>query len=210
MNIYRVLDIPFVYNLSQIVLAPGKPILLKKIWANAFDVNRSPVLDVGCGPRLIGPRPKGLLCGVDINSRYLKSYLRESQVANRNKQETVIKEGSSTCLPFDDNFFHEVRANGFLHHLSDNDVYETAKEMYRCLSPDGQLVILEDVWPRSKFKRPLAWLIRRFDQGQFMRTEEQLVELFRGAIGSPIITERHTYTLLGTELCLLKWVKQKK
>ena len=208
MNIYRILDIPFVYRLSQFVLAPAKPLFMKKIWESAFDVSLSPVLDVGCGPSLIGPRPSGKLYGVDINSRYLESYLRESfSTKNKNNQETIVKEGSSICLPFDDGFFLEVRANGFLHHLTDKDVSLTDKEMYRCLAPGGQLVILEDVWPESIYKRPLAWLIRKFDQGQFMRTEEQLVTLFSNAIGEPAIIQRHTYTLIGTELCFLKWMK---
>lgn len=209
MSIYKILDIPFFYKLSQIILAPGKPIFMKNIWADAFDVGRSPVLDVGCGPKLIGPRPEGTLYGVDINVRYLESYLKESQVAclKSGTQRTIVKEGTSTSLPFEDNFFLEVRANGFLHHMDDDDLKVSAKEMYRCLAPGGQLVILEDIWPKSKFRRPLAWLIRRFDRGAFMRTEKELISLFTDAIGKPAVTKRHTYTLIGTELCFLKWIK---
>lgn len=200
MNIYKILDIPVVYKLSQFFLAPGKKIFMKNIWAATFDLSRSPVLDVGCGPKLIGPRPNGVLYGVDINVRYLESFLKESEGA-------IVKEGNSANLPFEDNFFLEVRANGFLHHINDDEVISSAKEMYRCLAPGGQLVILEDVWPRSKFSRPLAWLIRRFDRGAFMRTEEELIDLFEDAIGSPATVKRYTYTLFGTELCFLKWDK---
>lgn len=209
MNFYKILDIPFVYTLSQLLLAPGKPFFMKSIWSDAFDVDRSPVLDVGCGPKLIGPRPNGHLCGADINVRYLESFLKESEGVNvkSSAQSTTISECSSTNLPFEDNFFLEIRANGFLHHICNDDVKASAQEMYRCLSPGGHLVILEDVWPRSKFRRPLAWLIRRFDRGVHMRTEEELLALFSDAIGSPAVVKRHTYTLLGTELCLMKWVK---
>lgn len=209
MNIYKILDIPFFYKLSQMILAPGKPMFMKGIWAEAFDIGRSPVLDVGCGPKLIGPRPEGALYGVDINVRYLESYLRESQLTGLkySSQKTEVIEGTSTSLPFEDNFFLEVRANGFLHHINDDDLRISAKEMYRCLSPGGQLVILEDIWPRSKLWRPLAWLIRRFDRGEFMRTEDKLISLFTDAIGKPAVTKRHTYSLLGTELCFLKWIK---
>lgn len=158
MNIYKILDIPFFYNLSQRVFAPGKSIFMKSIWAGAFDVKSSPVLDVGCGPKLIGPRPLAVLYGLDINLGYLESYERESQMAGLRdgRQITKVREGVSTNLPFEDNFFQEVRANGFLHHISDEDLIKSAKEMYRCLLPKGQLVILEDVWPKSKFRRPLA------------------------------------------------------
>lgn len=209
MNIYRILDIPFIYKLSQIILAPGKPLFLKKIWGAVFDVNRSPVLDVGCGPKLIGPRPRGELYGVDISAQYLESFLKEAETAHGEscKLKTIVQKCSSTNLPFDANFFLEIRANGFLHHMNDDDVRLSAKEMYRCLSHGGQLVVLEDVWPRSKFRRPLAWLIRRLDRGNFMRTEEELIALFTEAIGSPSVSRRYTYTLFGTELCFLKWVK---
>ena len=190
MNIYSILDIPFVYKLSQIILAPGKRQFMKKIWSVAFDVNRSPVLDVGCGPKLIGPRPKGELYGADINAGYLNSFLREAENTGgmNGKSRTIIKQCSATNLPFDSNLFLEIRANGFLHHMNDSDVILSAKEMYRCLSHEGQLIILEDVWPRSKFRRPLAWLIRKFDRGEFMRTEEELIELFKEAIGAPAIS----------------------
>lgn len=209
MNLYKILDIPIVYKLSQIILAPGKPLFMKKVWGAAFDVERSPVLDVGCGPKLVGPRPKGELYGVDINAKYLDSFLKEAEKADgsNGKSRTIVNKCSSTNLPFENNFFLEIRANGFLHHMCDGEVSLSAKEMYRCLSPGGQLVILEDVWPRSKFRRPLAWLIRRLDRGDFMRTEEKLISLFRDAIGSPTISKRYTYTLFGTELCFLKWVK---
>lgn len=209
MNIYRILDIPFFYKLSQIVFAPGKPLFMKNIWGAVYDLNRSPVLDVGCGPKLIGPRPKGELYGVDINANYLSSFLREGErVGVQNcKSKVIVKECSATSLPFEDDFFLEIRANGFLHHMCDDDVMLSAREMYRCLSRGGHLVILEDVWPKSKFRRPLAWLIRRLDRGDFMRTEEELITLFSEAIGGPATCKRYTYTLFGTELCFLKWEK---
>lgn len=209
MSIYKILDIPFFYKLSQIIFAPGKPLFMKKIWATAFDVNLSPVLDVGCGPKLIGPRPKGELYGVDISAQYLTSFVKDAERfgSQDNQSKVIVKECSATSLPFQDDFFLEIRSNGFLHHMSDDDVKMSAKEMYRCLSPGGHLVVLEDVWPKSKLTRPVAWLIRRFDKGDFMRTESELVKVFAEAIGRPSTCVRYTYTLFGTELCFLEWKK---
>ena len=79
--------------------------------------------------------------------------------------------------------------------------------MYRCLAIGGQLIILEDVWPKSFLRRPFAWLIRKYDQGKFMRSEEELVRLFRDVIDEPVCIERHTYTFIGTELLYMKWIK---
>lgn len=207
--IYRILDIPYVYKLSQIILAPGKSVFMRKIWASAFDLNKTPVLDVGCGPALIGPRPKGLLFGVDISHDYLSAYVNNELARQEDSapNKTFVALASSACLPFHAKTFLEVRAIGFLHHLPDGTVHESAKEMYRCLAPGGELVILEDIWPSSKWSRPIAWLIRRFDRGEFMRSEAELLTVLEEAIGAPDIALRRMYTFFGAELLMMKWKK---
>ncbi|HVZ80103.1 MAG TPA: class I SAM-dependent methyltransferase [bacterium] len=209
-GLYAILDIPWVYRLSQTLLAPGKPWMIQKVFDLAFPHSRGKVLDLGCGPKLVTPEPKGLLVGVDINEAFLRDYTGGSLdrdprlVARPPKGRTRLGYRASVDhLPFAAHTFDEIRAVGFLHHLPDRVLEQAVKEMRRCLKPGGRVVVLEDVWPRNGWTRPMAWFIRRFDRGAHMRDQEGLLRIFTKAWPGKWETSRHTYTLTGSELLYL-------
>jgi SAM-dependent methyltransferase len=214
-TLYDWLEIPWIFRLSQVLLAPGKPWLFKRMFKHVFKPSWGSVLDVGCGPRLVTPKPEGLLVGVDVNAAHLRKYtggfLDQDPRAVFSPPPSRRRLGflaSADHLPFDDDSFDEARATGFLHHLPHENAVEAIREMHRCLRKGGRLIVLEDVWPRRGWARPIAWLIRRLDRGAYMRTQEELLALFQEARPGNWEWRRFTYTFVGHELLYLSRVKQ--
>ena len=189
--------------------------MMKRVFERAFNQSHGVVLDVGCGPKLTTPPPKGLLVGVDINESYLLKYtggfldVDPQSVfhppVSRNRLGFLAP---ADRLPFAEGSFDEARATGFLHHLPNDQLIEAIREMHRCLRKGGRLIALEDVWPLRAWARPLAWLIRRLDRGDYMRTQEELLKLFQEACQGTWECSRYTYTLTGTELLYLRLIKK--
>ncbi len=190
--LYPILNNPLVYRASQVVLAPGANFFLRKHFNKIFKDSKGLILDVGCGPQLntsAGPEQK--LVGLDINLGYIKSYSKDSQ------RKGVV--GSAAAMPFRRNSFDECRSFGLLHHLADADARQTIQEIMRLTDGRGRVVIIDSVWPRRPYLRPLAWLLRKLDRGQWVRTEEALLEMVRSFSEYQIQSYRFTYTLIGHE-----------
>lgn len=191
--VYRLLDWPPLYELVQWVTAPGAHFALpRKIRArlpeNSGD---SLILDVGCGPdswlARAGYRPVGL----DIRPVYL--------IRNRAALRAAIV-GSATALPFSSGYFHQVWSIGVLHHLEDMAAARVIEEMIRVCRRPGQVVILDSVLPLNVWARPVAYVTRRLDRGNAIRTQASLRALLLQDVEWKI--ERFTYTLTGLEALL--------
>ena len=144
-SLYRLLDFPFIYSLSQKLLVPGAGLLLKKKYKQLFGESKGLILDVGCGPALTTPNPNGDVIGIDMNIYYIRNYLMSHGKLNFcRKMSDFITYGvvsSSEALPFADDAFEESRCVGPLHHLSHASALLTIKEMIRCTHQDGRIVI---------------------------------------------------------------------
>jgi len=193
-SIYRQLERPWLYRLSQTLLAPGnqKAIMnrIGKLLTHLPPATR--ILDVGCGPSSwlwqAGLRPIGL----DLSVAYTASY---------NQQGGVAVTGSAAALPFSDNTFDGVWSIALLHHLPDDLARQTVNEMLRVCRPHGYIAIFDAVLPEPAWHRPLAYALRRLDRGKFMRRENELKNLLppRESFG----LERFTYTYNGLEAVLV-------
>ena len=113
--------------------------------------------------------------------------------------------GSALNLPFADMTFDVVWSIGMLHHLPDDDAQQAIQEMLRVCRTDGHVVILDAVLPQISWKRPLAALIRRFDRGNFMRHEYQLISLIKEQ--EEWTKRRYTYAATGLEMLELVHIK---
>lgn len=212
--LYRLLEIPFVYRLSQVLLAPGQYRFLEPIFKRIFNHPAQRVLDVGCGPHLNTTEPQGLLVGVDINPSYINQYtggfvdedprLILAPPPSRRRLGYVA---SADQLPFADGSFDEVRTFGLFHHLTDEQTRKTLQEMNRCLGRGGRMVVLDNVWPLRAWTRPLAWLTRRLDRGKHVRTQEELHHMILEACPGSWTWERNTYTYTGLEHMCFQCVK---
>ncbi len=209
-KIYLLLEIPFIYRLAQIILAPGFQQKLQPLHQKIFSEVTSSVLDIGCGPKLTTPEPNGLLAGVDINESYIKSYSgsisKDAQIIF-NKSTYRSRVGfvaSADHLPFVDGSFDEARSNALFHHLPDKVANKTIQEMFRCVRPGGRLIIIDAVWPLKNWRRPLAWLLLRLDRGSNVRSQEEMLTVVQEACPGPWKWERHTITYVGVEFLFLQ------
>lgn len=191
-RIYSALDKPLFYRLAQKIFAPGaRASLIAHLRTITQSLPpRTNLLDVGCGPEswlfAVGLKPTGL----DLTESYVAEWIKRGDRA-------VV--GSADELPFAAKSFEGVWSIGLLHHLPDETVRKVMQECVRvCQHNDGYLVILDAVKPRVAWRRPLAWLIRRMDRGQFMRTEGQLRSLLHKDYEWSV--RRITYALTGLEL----------
>jgi SAM-dependent methyltransferase len=189
--VYRLLEPPWLYRLSQRVLAPrSERNFTEKI---KHLVTQLPVahniLEVGCGPSSylwrVGLHPIGL----DLSSDYIAAFVTHTEPA-------VV--GSADALPFPDNSFDGVWSLGLLHHLPDVTAYKAVSEMLRVCRKGGYVVIFDAVMPESAWRRPIAYALRRLDRGGFVRQEGKFKAILP-PVTHPYVIERLTYSFNGLE-----------
>jgi SAM-dependent methyltransferase len=212
---YKILEYPFVYTAVNTIVGPGARRLEGKLYRRLFKGCRGLVLDVGCGPRLRSPSPDGIVVGVDINPAYLRSYTGgfvdedlELFVKAPGGRTRFGYLGTAEKLPFSDGQFDEVRNRAMLHHLDADGASAIIREMVRCLRPGGRAVIIDPVWPRVALLRPFAWLVHKFDRGEWIRTQEDLVHLVESATQIGWNHLRYTSTYTGLEAVVLTLEKR--
>lgn len=193
-SLYRILDVPAIYAVSQALLAPGAKQLLTRELRKPFR-GLPPgrlVLDVGCGPSSWLFRLNLHPVGLDLSLPYVKQYSQNGHIG-------VV--GSAGGLPFVSESFDTVFTIGLLHHLSDKLAGQSLREMLRVCRAGGSLVVIDAVMSRSPWRRPLAHLARRMDRGGYIRTEETFRCPLEENIPHPKELERFTYSWTGLE-CL--------
>ncbi|MCA9398888.1 MAG: methyltransferase domain-containing protein [Candidatus Omnitrophica bacterium] len=199
--LYKALENPVVFNVSQAVLAPGTDYFLKQHYRKVFRDSGGLVLDVGCGPKPFTPNPdQGIMVGVDMSVPYAREY------AQHRARRGVA--AMSERLPFKDNIFDETRCFGLLHHLNEQQAIVSLRELVRCTRPGGRIIVFDSVWPDVAILRPLPWLSHRFDRGRWMLTEKELVKLLNKAYPDKWTYYRFTYTFYGHEALILTAVKE--
>lgn len=87
-------------------------------------------------------------------------------------REWALERGDARALRYEDKRFDLVLAAYLLNVLSDGDAEAVLREARRVLDPNGRLVVVSPVAPRSAFARPYHWLARLL--------ERRLPSLFRG------------------------------
>lgn len=191
---YRLLDHPAVYRLSQTLLAPGGERMflsyLKQVLGGLPEAGR--LLDVGCGPsswlsRAVGLNPIGL----DVTESYMNTYRENGGVAVR---------APADHLPIASDSFDAVWTMFLLHHLPEDCARRVIREMVRVCARGGRVVVIDAVMPRSMWTRPLAYAIRRLDRGRFMRTEKQLRLLLPNPSGWTIQRNELCRRIVGSEM----------
>lgn len=187
-----ILESPLVYAACQFVLAPGAEHSFTTRLRNA--ARELPpgdlILDVGCGPASWLFRIDLNPVGLDYSPKYIQTYCKTGHTG-------VV--GSADQLPFASHCFSSVWTIGMLHHLTDDSVREAVQDMIRVCRKGGYVFILDAVLPRSKYRRPIAYVLRRLDRGSFVRSEDQFLSLLREVAPSFQAIERFTFALNGLE-----------
>ena len=210
MRIYRILEIPWVYNLVQHLFAPGHRRLQDCAFEGVGFTADGPVLEVGCGPQLKTPAVDGLVVGTDISADYIREFTGghvdldpervDAPSGGRRRLGYVC---SAEELPFADAQFVEVRCRSLLHHLPKPAAIRAIREMVRCARPGARVILVDPVWPRRSWLRPVAWLIMKLDRGEWVRTEDELLDLVHEACPGSWMVQRYLLSYHATEGVLL-------
>jgi SAM-dependent methyltransferase len=190
-RLFKILDHPWVYQLSQPIITMGGTIIFARRLKEILDQlpPAGSLLDVGCGPRShlfrFGLRP----FGVDVSPDYVYKYIRmgASGVA-----------ASAEALPFSSESFNGIWSIALFHHLPDPQASMTIQEFLRVCHSPGYVVIMDWVSPRHRWRRPLAAGIQRLDRGKFIRSQQEMEALLPDRHNWSI--QRFTYTAAGLEM----------
>ncbi len=167
----KLLEHPFVYNLSQKVLSfismgnTGIPDCLTSTIKPEGEI-----LDVGCGTGRYAYIFKDHYTGTDINPKYI-------EMAKKSHPETGYKFEvmDATAMSYPDGKFDAVFCVGIFHHLTDAQVNGTCKEMVRLCKNGGQILIIDPVKPG--WKNIFGTILFSLDRGANRRTFEELRDL---------------------------------
>ena len=80
---------------------------------------------------------------------------------------------------------------------------QAIREMVRCTAPGGRVILIDPVWPRHGWLRPLAWLIMKLDRGEWVRTEAELAALAEEACPGEWSMRRYLLSYHATEGAIL-------
>lgn len=103
------------------------------------------VLDLACGTGTLTvmikrASPEAEVVGIDGDPKILR--IAESK-AKRSGTKISFKEGMSFDLPFPDGAFDLVFSSLFFHHLTRENKLKTLREVFRVLTPEGELQIAD-------------------------------------------------------------------
>lgn len=173
MNIQRLLNLPFFYNLFQKIVGESKA---KKTIVNEFirPFPGAKILDIGCGTGSIRdylPRNVSYF-GVDINSDYIRIAKEKHTVGS----EFICADISELNDLFPQNPYFDIAiAIGLLHHLDNNETINLLSNLYFLLKKDGFVITFDCVYIENQSK--IAKFIISKDRGKHVRTFNQYMNL---------------------------------
>lgn len=143
------------------------------------------VLEIGCGT---GQFQKHFLnnanfyVALDINLEYLKHCLRIDHRPH-------FALSTSVYLPFKAHIFNTVFALFMLHHLSDDEMLGTLREIRRCLKQNGKLILLEPFRDQRRWDWFGKFLVR-VDRGRWIRHRNKFEHMLRQAAFSEFVESK--------------------
>jgi SAM-dependent methyltransferase len=130
-------------------------------------VSRRPgrVVDLGCGVGVHAPLFAGWeYVGVDLNLAYV-------QAADRsNGQAYAVMDAAFIGLQ--STSFDLAMVVGLIHHLDDSTAVKVLHEIRRVLRANGQVLLIEPIWPTSQ-KNWAGRILRQLDRGGFVRSFDE-------------------------------------
>jgi SAM-dependent methyltransferase len=191
---HRLLEQPFVFNISQLLFSRQK--FARILGHNDLKQVRA-VLDVGCGPGTNAPRfAHAKYLGIDINERYIElarnRYHRDFLVADVTTSE-AIPAGS----------YDFILVNSFLHHIDTSDAQRVLSRASKFLTLDGHLHSVELVLPENA---GIARWLALHDRGKFPRSLSTWREIFADKLET-VIFEPFSIRHLGQTIMELVYFK---
>lgn len=168
MNILsKILDIPFFYNLVQLILGMDFPLVAKKI------IEKYPhdsILEIGCGP---GKLTTYINCkkylGIDMNNKYIE-HAKKHYETKSVKFLTL----NAMNIPKIKDSFDLIIAMNIVHHLTDSEIEHILKNLISNVSFKRLLIFdgRPDIGPFGK-------ILEYLDQGSNFRDTEEIAKLVK-------------------------------
>ncbi len=189
MNIYRLLEYPWFYKLTvRIFSLGGRARKLNSFIDNLLSSEcRGRVLELGSGTCQFRPlflKYVENYVATDINLKYLKDSQQDEPSLNY-----VVSDASR--LPFALQRFDRIFALYLYHHLSDQQTLNSLEEMFRCLKPEGKIIIVDNFLPEHRYD-PVARAVAKLDRGQHIRRRQVMVDLVRKSARAAHVEEHHS------------------
>ena len=173
--LHMLLKLPTIYSAIQSLLskANANAILYGEIIsANSDDK----ILDLGCGPASHRRYLKaGRYTGVDFNPKHI-----EQAKTNHPGDEFIVAD-IDDFLSRETRRFDKILLIGVLHHLDDAKAEAVIAKCRDRLAPDGKVFTLDPLFERRQ--NPIAFLLAKLDQGNYVRCAEGYQRLARAHFG---------------------------
>ncbi len=163
--VYRILDIPQIYDFVQRIFLLGRTRALNLIENMVKSTSRGRVLDVGCGTGKLADMFESDYHGIDLNVKYL------THKSGKGRQFVC---GNAVMLPFKDNAFDFVFSVFFFHHIDREGTSEVFKEMIRVGKADSTMLVIDWFRPEGKFDL-LGRMVSALDRGKHGRCKETFI-----------------------------------
>lgn len=166
MKLNTILDIPFFYNLTQLVLGMN-------FFSVAADLIKTyehkSVLELGCGTGEILKhiRPSSYL-GLDINKHYIRHAKTRFENTNIHFWQIDAKK-----IPKVNGYFDLVIIINVIHHLSDSELKTILKSIKKNVN-FGRILLLDS----KPSIGPFSILLEKADQGDHFRNLQQIKKIF--------------------------------
>jgi ubiquinone/menaquinone biosynthesis C-methylase UbiE len=170
-TLYRILELPVVYRINQLVGAPTVAVYKRFLIELTLPETKPEdlCLEVGCGLGNFRPLFHCRYVGIDLNASYIES------ASARHAGE--FKQMDCTELEFKDTYFDCAVSIATFHHLSDEQVLMTLREIFRVLRKRGVFHLIDPILPPTK-NRFKTWLFEK-DRGRYQRTLIDYQELLK-------------------------------
>lgn len=156
--LHRVLDVPWVFDLNQVLLDGGKE---QHIIRFLDGVARDRVLDIGCGTGVWSRLAKASYLGIDSSA----SFVAGCRQRFRNDPSKEFVHADATSI-HPDRRFDVAMLISVLHHLDDDGV----TRLLQWVSHAADRLFVLDLYPNDG--NPLARRLYAIDRGDFIRSPE--------------------------------------
>ena len=160
-----------------------------KQYLESINFKDGKTLDVGCGYGYYSELFGKDYVGIDIDVKAIRN-------AKKNYPDTQFEMMDAVALNFPDQKFDLIFSFAVLHHLTNDQLKKTLREIARVIKDGGNILLVDIILPR-RFKwlaYPLFW----FDKGAQMRNLEKFSD-FMTEVGLKILFSRESRFLnVGT------------